>query len=292
MEALVYYVYLIVDPRDSKIIYVGKGKGGRYLTHERIVKYNRKPINKKLNNKLKKIIGLGLHPIYEFKYCEISEEDAYRLENELTNKIGLNNLCNLKHGGTNGAKFSEETRIKMKISALKIDKSIFTNPIRCKKISDSKIGVPRSEETKVKIRNHHKEFLVGKTIIEIHGIEKAGEITQKIVQKNLGKKRTNEFKERQSKRFSGENNPMYGKKQTNEFKENRKAYFLGENNPGKHKTDETKRKISESKQGVPSKLKGKPVERIRCPHCNTIGGINIMKRWHFENCKNKNYEQE
>lgn len=26
---------------------------------------------------------------------------------------------------------------------------------------------------------------------------------------------------------------------------------------------------------------------VTCPHCSKQGGINIMKRWHFENCKNK-----
>ena len=26
-------------------------------------------------------------------------------------------------------------------------------------------------------------------------------------------------------------------------------------------------------------------QKIICPHCNKEGGIAIMKRWHFENCK-------
>lgn len=31
---------------------------------------------------------------------------------------------------------------------------------------------------------------------------------------------------------------------------------------------------------------------IKCPHCNTIGGVAIMKRWHFDNCiHNPNYEE-
>ena len=44
------------------------------------------------------------------------------------------------------------------------------------------------------------------------------------------------------------------------------------------KTDEHKKKVSET-------LKGRIPELIECPHCKKQGGINIMKRWHFDNCK-------
>ena len=27
------------------------------------------------------------------------------------------------------------------------------------------------------------------------------------------------------------------------------------------------------------------INKISCPYCNKIGGIYIMKRWHFNNCK-------
>jgi len=25
-----------------------------------------------------------------------------------------------------------------------------------------------------------------------------------------------------------------------------------------------------------------------CPHCKKSGGVNVMKRWHFNNCKDMN----
>lgn len=30
----------------------------------------------------------------------------------------------------------------------------------------------------------------------------------------------------------------------------------------------------------------RPKERTTCPHCGKEGGVGIMKRWHFDNCKN------
>jgi hypothetical protein len=32
-DSLAYYVYLLIDPRDGKVFYVGKGKGERCLQH-------------------------------------------------------------------------------------------------------------------------------------------------------------------------------------------------------------------------------------------------------------------
>src|SRR2546423_673887 len=113
-----YYVYEIIDPRTSFIIYVGKGKGKRYLVHEKIVVYGRKDINPKLGNKLRKILSENLSPIYIFVKEHMSEDEAYILEQQLTVEIGLDNLCNLKHGGTNGAVFSDEVRERMRQSAL------------------------------------------------------------------------------------------------------------------------------------------------------------------------------
>jgi len=51
-------------------------------------------------------------------------------------------------------------------------------------------------------------------------------------------------------------------------------------NLGKTLSDNAKRKLSES-------TKGKHHSKIMCPHCNKSGGDNTMRRWHFDNCKNK-----
>ena len=33
--------------------------------------------------------------------------------------------------------------------------------------------------------------------------------------------------------------------------------------------------------------KGIKEKTVKCPHCDKVGGNAIMKRWHFDNCKNK-----
>ena len=38
------------------------------------------------------------------------------------------------------------------------------------------------------------------------------------------------------------------------------------------------------KQKISEFQKGKPKLKIQCPHCDVIGGVNTMGRWHFDNC--------
>jgi len=66
---------------------------------------------------------------------------------------------------------------------------------------------------------------------------------------------------------------------------------------GKNISDETRRKMSDSKKGsilsveVKSKIsaahKGRIFKTAECPHCNKSGRINNMTRYHFNNCKLK-----
>lgn len=52
-----------------------------------------------------------------------------------------------------------------------------------------------------------------------------------------------------------------------------------------HKVSKSRRKaISEGLKGV---MKGIPKRTTTCPHCGKVGGIAPMKRFHFDNCKNK-----
>lgn len=35
------------------------------------------------------------------------------------------------------------------------------------------------------------------------------------------------------------------------------------------------------------KLRGRPKQRVECPHCRTSVAVTMAKRWHFDNCKKK-----
>ena len=41
----------------------------------------------------------------------------------------------------------------------------------------------------------------------------------------------------------------------------------------------------EVKQKIKDTLIGKKYEKLKCPYCGKTGGLNVMKRWHFSNCK-------
>jgi hypothetical protein len=119
-----------------------------------------------------------------------------------------------------------------------------------------------------------------------------------------------------SRDMSGRNNPMWGKTSFakgrtyealyGEEKANTLKKLRTEAATGRKLSKESLKKlansISKATKGIPKsekhrnnmkkpktqehkdRLKG-PREKIKCPHCNLIGGISQMKRWHFENCK-------
>lgn len=60
------------------------------------------------------------------------------------------------------------------------------------------------------------------------------------------------------------------------------------------RSEETKRKISNTLKGhtynVGRRGPDSCYEKVVCPHCNKEGPNNAMKRWHFDNCKNRSDE--
>ena len=93
---------------------------------------------------------------------------------------------------------------------------------------------------------------------------------------NKGKKIGAESEEtRQKKSLSrlGQKNPMYGKSRPDLIERNK------ENPPCKGK-----------KMKIRNRGKRGNYATTICPHCGKIGGSNIMKRWHFDNCDFQNHQ--
>lgn len=97
-----FYVYLLIDPRNNKPFYAGKGRGYRISEHERLVRTAAGiKHNQKLERKIRSIWRHGLKVIRR-KVYHGNEADCLRREIKLIAKIGLNNLCNLTPGGIGG----------------------------------------------------------------------------------------------------------------------------------------------------------------------------------------------
>ena len=76
---------------------------------------------------------------------------------------------------------------------------------------------------------------------------------------------------------AGESAALKGKKQSPEHIAKLTAIRKGKPNP----------KVSAARKGVPSPKKGRPQEKISCPHCSKVGGLPQMQQWHFDKCKEK-----
>lgn len=79
-----YYVYGLIDPRNRKIFYIGKGTGNRIFEHERESQGN--PESEKLKLKtIAEIQSVGLDVEKVIIKCNLTESEAFALEAALIN---------------------------------------------------------------------------------------------------------------------------------------------------------------------------------------------------------------
>jgi hypothetical protein len=92
-----YYVYFLIDPRDQKVFYIGKGKGKRLHQHAKLA---RKGIvdNAQKYIYISDIHSCGLEVIEEIKYKNLSESDAFRIEKKLIQEMREAGLTNISNG--------------------------------------------------------------------------------------------------------------------------------------------------------------------------------------------------
>ena len=118
-------VYCLIDPRNGLPFYVGKGKGTRMYSHEKMVSRGIIPHNNLfLFRKIKKIQNVGLSIIYKKIYEGMDDASALSVEMDEIKRIGRSNLglgplCNLTDGGdgNSGKVVSEKTKCKMSLTA-------------------------------------------------------------------------------------------------------------------------------------------------------------------------------
>jgi hypothetical protein len=121
-----------------------------------------------------------------------------------------------------------------------------------------------------------------------------------------GYKHTEEYKQMMSQRFKGriiteEHRQKMCKPKS---EQGRKNIALARLQMDYRPTDEHKRKTSEALKGRLSPMtgrthtddarakmsaigKGRPKPKVECPHCQKAVAVNTAKRWHFDNCKDK-----
>lgn len=87
-----YYVYQLIDPRNNKVFYIGEGKGKRAHSHLNFTSGCNNPHKDRI---IKKIQDSGQQVIVEIVRDGLTKSQSIQLEEELINKIGIDNLSNI-----------------------------------------------------------------------------------------------------------------------------------------------------------------------------------------------------
>ena len=120
-----YYVYQLIDPRNDKPFYIGKGKGSRVDQHE---KDARGGCDHPKSKMIREIESEGLFIRKEIVKSFASENAAFNYEKTLIKKIGLKNLTNIASGGRidwfiDSSKRYDKTKTKIEAIAVLICKT-------------------------------------------------------------------------------------------------------------------------------------------------------------------------
>lgn len=121
IEKLGYYVYVLIDPRDKKVFYVGKGKGNRVNQHLLGALDENSQETEKIRS-IREIQNLGLHVDLDIIRHELTEKEAFEVESALIDLLGLENLSNIQnghHGNERGRMKLDDIKIKYEAEKIK-----------------------------------------------------------------------------------------------------------------------------------------------------------------------------
>lgn len=96
MEQLKYYVYLLKDPSNNEIFYVGKGINNRLFNHLNCALEGEENSDKL--NRIRDVISLGNNVIHYVLRHGLSEKEAFEIEASVIDVIGIQNLTNAQSG--------------------------------------------------------------------------------------------------------------------------------------------------------------------------------------------------
>lgn len=248
-----HYVYIYRKP-DGTPFYVGKGSGSREIYHlNEARKINSKDKNLLKINTIRKILKTGLEPTIQIIDSNLPENVAFDLEKFLIQEIGrvdLNTgpLTNLTDGGEG-------------VSGSIRDLSGKNNP-NYGKIGElsPNYGRKHSKESLEKISKAHK------------GVAKSEE-----AKNNMRKPKSELGREAIA---NARKNSLYRPSEETKLKIKKSLIGRASAMKGKSHTDESKMKMSLSH-------KGKPKQKLLCPHCKKSIAINLFNRFHNNNCKLK-----
>ena len=126
IEKLGYYVYLLIDPRNNEVFYVGKGKGNRINQHLLGALDDKTNETEKIK-KIREIQNIGLEVKHFVLRHELTEKEAFEVESAVIDVLGKDNLTNLVKGH-----LSEDKGL-MKLEDIKIkyeaDDAVFEVPV-------------------------------------------------------------------------------------------------------------------------------------------------------------------
>lgn len=216
---------MLIDSRNNKPFYIGKGNGDRCNFHVKEAIYYKKRKSLKLN-KIRSILNDGHEVIVVKVEDNVSDEMAMDFECLLISEMRGHgfDLTNMTDGGDGALGYKHTEDHKNYISFLQKNR-VFSEEHK------AKMRKPKSAEGRANIAKARLETTY---------------------------RPSEETKLKTSKALKGRISPMKGKKQT----------------------DEAKEKMSLARKGLK-----KP--KVVCPNCDKSIAVNVSKRWHFDNCKEK-----